>query len=275
MKKHYQKYCMHFAYVIISISTFLFTTQVFSQGKLKINPEFSKQIIEKYKVEPFEIFPVKIKETENKPIIYVMEDNHIDIDLLSGDFIKLPDNYMLTTKEIPNRFVKNQLFTEKDEGYENLGGSFERFPILKKVSTNELFYFMSNRFVGQLEIEFERANFKNLGNTAEYKTWKTNYLTLLQSAQTNVNACNAIIKKHTYLNRLGQKRYDSTTFTKQEKVSFNQNLDSLNEKLKKIGDLEDERDFLNFYNNRVSNVEATKSYALSTFYNSTSIKVIK
>lgn len=214
MKKHYRKYCMHLVYAIISTSTFLFSSKTFSQEKLKITSEFSKQIIEKYEVEPFKIFPVTIKEIENKSIIYVMEENPIDLDLLSGDFIKLPDNYMLSNEGIPNRFVKNELFT--------------------------------------------------------YKTWKTKYLALLQSAQTNVNTCNAIIKKHTYLNRFGQKRYDSEKFTKQEKLTFNKNLDSLNEKLKKIGDLEDERNFLSYYNNKVSTVEATKSYSLSSFYNSTS-----
>ncbi|TPG42026.1 hypothetical protein [Flavobacterium pectinovorum] len=270
MKKHYQKYCMHLTYAIISSSTFLFTTKTFSQEKLKITPEFSKQIIEKYQVESFKIFPVTIKAFEDKSIIYVMSENPVELNVLSGDFIKLPDNYMLSNKEIPNRFMKNELFTEKNESYQNLGGTFDRFPIIKKISTDELFYVMSNKFMGQLEVETDQFNFKNLGNTVEYKTWKTKYLTLLQSAQTNVNTCNAIIKKHTYLNRLGQKRYDSDKFTKQEKLSFNKNLDSLNEKLKTIGDLEDNRDFLAFYNNKVSTVEATKSYALSSFYNSTS-----
>ncbi|MEP6804653.1 MAG: hypothetical protein ABI892_09025, partial [Flavobacterium sp.] len=134
---------------------------------------------------------------------------------------------------------------------------------------NQLFYVMSNRFIGQLEVEIDHANFKNMGNSAEYKTWKTKYLTLLQSAQTNVNTCNAIIRKHTYLNRIGQKRYDSEKFSKQEKLTFNKNLDSLSEKLKTIGDLEDKRDFLAYYNDKVSTVEATKSYSLSSFYNST------
>lgn len=270
MKKHYQKYCTHFAYAIISISTFLFTTRTVGQEKLKITPELSKQIIEKYQVEPFKIFSVKIKETENKSMRYLMEENPINVDILSGDFIKLPDNYMLIEKDIEDKFIKNELITEKHENFETLKGYYDRFPILKKLGSNELFYVMSNRYIGQLEIEIDYVNFKNIGNSVEYKTWKINYLALLQSAQTNVNTCNAIIKKHTYLNRLGQKRYDSATFTKQEKVSFNKNLDALNEKLKKIGELEDERDFLDFYNNKISNAEATKSNNIFSFYSNTS-----
>lgn len=441
MKKHYQKYCRHLTYVIISTSTFLFTTKTFSQEKLTITPELSKQIIDKYQVQTFKIYPVVIKEIDyktydttqvltaeykrelkkldqykpafdlynntlkeieekkeaiktilqnidtflasdekydikekllidsqtladrynvkvsaidermklndfiktsnnnqqtstkniliyekgkhsskndlktfqteiqkikikepektndyrwylesqkelatiqkteigkalsdkiSKKSVYVIEETPIELNVLSGDFIKLPDYYILINNEVEYKFVKNELITEKDDDYSTLKSDFDRFPIIKNSMTNELFYVTSNRFIGQLEIEINRANFQNIGNTAEYKTWRTNYLTLLQSAQTNVNACNVIIKKHTYLNRLGQKRYDSTTFTKQEKASFNQNLDSLNEKLRKIGDLEDKRDFLAYYNDKASTAEATKSYALSSFYNSTS-----
>ena len=441
MKKHYQKYCRHLTYVIISTSTFLFTTKTFSQEKLTITPELSKQIIDKYQVQTFKIYPVVIKEIDyktydttqvltaeykrelkkldqykpafdlynntlkeneekkeaiktilqnidtflasdekhdikekllidsqtladrynikviaidermklndfiktsnnnqqtstkniliyekgkrsskndlktfqteiqkikikepektndyrwylesqkelstiqktetgkvlsdkiSKKSVYVSGETPVELNVLSGDFIKLPDYYILINNEVEYKFVKNELITEKDDDYSTLRGDFDRFPIIKNSMTNELFYVTSNRFIGQLEIEINRANFQNIGNTAEYKTWRTNYLTLLQSAQTNVNACNVIIKKHTYLNRLGQKRYDSTTFTKQEKASFNQNLDSLNEKLRKIGDLEDKRDFLAYYNDKASTAEATKSYALSSFYNSTS-----
>lgn len=261
---------MHFAYAIISTSTFLFPTKTFSQEKLTITPELSKQIIEKYQVEPFKIFPVTIEDVENKSITYVMAKNPVDLNVLSGDFIKLPDYYILINKEVEDKFVNNELITEKHENFSILKGDFDRFSIIKNSNTNQLFYVMSNRFIGQLEVEIDHANFKNMGNSAEYKTWKTKYLTLLQSAQTNVNTCNAIIKKHIYLNRLGQKRYDSDKFTKQEKLTFNKSLDSLNEKLKTIGDLEDKRDFLTFYNNKASNEEATKSYTLSSFYNSMS-----
>ncbi|MFH6943969.1 hypothetical protein [Flavobacterium sp. FlaQc-50] len=270
MKKHYQKYCTHFAYAIISISTFLFSTRTIGQEKLSITPELSALIIKKYQVEPFKIFPVSVQNLKNQLSKYIMLEDDVDLNTLSGDYILLPDHYLLINKEIEDKFIKNELVTEKHENFDILKGSFDRFSIIKKSSTNELFYVMSNRFIGQLEIETDDANFKNLGNTAEYKAWKATYLTLLQSAQINVNTCNSIIKKHTYLNRLGQKRYDSEKFTEQEKLSFNKNLDSLNDKLKKIADLEDKRDFLEYYNDKISTTEATKSYSLSSFYNSTS-----
>jgi len=206
----------------------------------------------------------------SKKSAYVIQETPVDISVLSGEFTELPDSYMLTDKEIPNRFIKNQLFTEKHEGYKGSILYIDRFSIFKKSNTNELFYIMSNRFVAQLKNEAENEKYRNLGNNVEYKTWVSKYISLQQSAQINVNFCNAIIKKHTYLNRLGQKRYDTSTFTKQEKTSFNLNLDSLNEKLRQIGDLEGQRDFLSYYNDKVSDAEATKSYNLSTYYNNTS-----
>lgn len=441
MKKHYQKYCMYLAYAIISISTFLFSTRTVGQEKFTITPELSKQIIEKYKLEPFKIYPVIIKEinykaydtaqvltteyklelkrleryrpafdmynntlkeneekqesirtitkkiddflnsndkyeikekllidsqtladkygikvsviddkiklndfiktsntnqqesTKNifiyeqgkrsskndlkifqseiqkikiiepektndyreylesqkelstiqktetgkvlsdkisKKSVYVIAENPVELNVLSGDFTKLPDYYILINKEIEYKFVKNELITEKDEDYTFLKRDNDRFSIIKNTSTNQLFYVMSNQFIGQLEIEISQTNFKNLGNTAEYKAWKTKYVGLLQSAQINVNACNAIISRHTYLNRIGQKRYDSNTFTKQEKMIFNKNLDSLNDKLNQIGVLDDNRDFLQYYNDKASIEESVKSYTLSSYYNNTS-----
>jgi hypothetical protein len=206
----------------------------------------------------------------SKKSVYVIEENSVDITALSGDFIKLPDNYMIIDKEITNTFIKNELITEKHDDYAKLKDGLDRFPIIKKSDSGEMYWVMSDKFVGQLEIVLDEIKYKNLGNTDEFKTWKSKYMSLLQSAQTNVNSCNAIIKKHTYLNRIGQKRYDSDKFTKQEKMSFNQNLDALNEKLEKIRELESERDNLSFYNEKASDPEAVKSYSISNFYNNTS-----
>lgn len=443
MKKHYQKYCRHLAYAIISTSSFLFTTETFSQETFTITPELSKKIIETYKLESFKIYPLTLQEVDYKTFdtaqvltaeykkqqhrleeykpafdehnnalkensekqdaikiisqnidtflssdekyeikekllidsqaladkygikilvddnriklqsilttpdtknntastpqkqiliyekdkrvnkndlrtfkieishykivepekthnyrmylevskeilhvpktetgrvlsdkitkksVYVIKENPVDITTLSGDFIELTEKYSLITNDVAYKFVKNELIIQSNEHY-NQRDEFIGFPIIKKSGTDELYYIMSNQFTLQLTGVLERAKFQNLGNTTEYKTWKSKYLTLLQSAQTNVNSCNAIIGKHTYLNRIGQKKYDTDTFTKKEKSSFNQNLDSLKGKLEKIGELESERDNLSFYNNKATDLEAVKSYNLSTYYNTTS-----
>nr|WP_294927770.1 hypothetical protein [uncultured Flavobacterium sp.] len=443
MKKHYQKYCRHLAYAIISTSSFLFTTKTFSQETFTITPELSKKVVETYKLESFKIYPVTLQEVDYKTFdtaqvlttgykrqqhrleqyksaydeynnalkansekqdaikiisqnidtflssdekyeikekllidsqaladkygikvlvddnriklqsilttpdtknntattpqrqiliyekdkrankndlrtfkfeishynivepekthnyrmylevskeilqvpktetgkvlsdkiikksVYVIKENPVDISILSGDFIELPEKHSLITNDVAYKFMKNELITQSNEHY-NQHEEFIGFPIIKKSGTDELYYIMSNQFILQLTGVVERAKFQNLGNTSEYKMWKSKYLALLQSAQTNVNSCNAIIGKHTYLNRIGQKKYDTNTFTKQEKSSFNQNLDSLNDKLKQIGELENQRDNLSFYNNKASIEESVKSYNLSTYYNTTS-----
>ena len=66
MKKHYQKHCMNLAYAIISISSFLFTTKTFAQETITITPELSKQVVEKYNLKDFKIYPVTLQEVDYK-----------------------------------------------------------------------------------------------------------------------------------------------------------------------------------------------------------------
>ena len=107
----------------------------------------------------------------------------------------------------------------------------------------------------------------------KYKIWKTKYFASLKSANTNVNACEAIIKKHTYLNRFREKRYDSDTFTKQEKITFNKNLDALEDKLKSIWELEKEDGYYNYYDYWQKSIpfkESLESVRLGGYLNNTS-----
>lgn len=204
----------------------------------------------------------------SKKSVYVIENVPLNINILSGEFIELPEEYSLIQEDAIGKFAKNELITKSNEHY-NHRDEFSGFQIIKKSGTNEMYYIMSGMFTLGLRKMSESAKYQNIGNTAEYKAWKTKYVGLLQSAQINVNACNAIISKHTYLNRIGQKRYDSDTFTKQEKMSFNKNLDLLNDKLNQIGVLDDNGDFLQYYNDKASDQEALKSYTLSSYYSTT------
>lgn len=210
-----------------------------------------------------------LSDEPSKKSVYIIDETPVNLNALSGEFKELSERYSVSLEAVTGKFVKNELFTESNE-HHNKFEKVNSFPIIKKSESNEMYYVTSDRFVPQLIIELENINYTNLGNTAEYKTWKAKYVSLQQSAQVNVNSCNAIIKKHTYLNLLGQKRYDSDTFTKQEKVIFNKNLDLLYDKLQQIGDLDDKRDFLAFYNNKASTEEAVNAYKLSTFYTTTS-----
>lgn len=210
-----------------------------------------------------------LSDKPSRKTVYIASEPPVELSILSGNFTKLPEKYMLISDEIAGKIAKNELITESNEHFVNNLG-FRGLSIFKKSGTNELYYITSDRFIGQLEIELNQIAYKNLGTNSEYKTWKVKYVGLLQSARVNVNACDAIIAKHTYLNRIGQKRYDSATFTKQEKITFNKNLDLMNDKLSQIGELEANRDYLQYYNDKASTKEAAESYSLASYYNSTS-----
>lgn len=121
----------------------------------------------------------------------------------------------------------------------------------------------------RLKFEEEKKKYENIGNSLEYKKWKTKYLNLMQSALVNVNTCNSIIKKHTYLNRLHEKKYNSDSFTKQEKILFNKNLDLLENKIKQISELEENRDLYLYFIDNGTIRETTGAYNLSYYLNTT------
>jgi len=235
--------------------------------------EVSKDILQVPKTERGRVLSDKV----SRKSVYVIQDTPVDLSVLSGDFIELPEKYSIITEDVAGKFVKNELFTRTNEHYNEYerqhrndeNYTFNDFIIIKKSRTNELYYIMSDRFIGQLKLVLEGIAYQNIGNTVEYKVWKGKYLSLLQSAQVNISSCNAIIAKHTFRNMLGEKRYDSSNFSKQEKMTFNKNLDLLKEKLDKIGELAENRDFLSFYNDKASDEDAVKSYAISTYYNTT------
>ncbi len=143
------------------------------------------------------------------------------------------------------------------------------YSFIKRAGTEEFYLIMTDNYFVSIKHEMDKRNYQNMGTTVEYKNWKTKYVGLLQSAQLNVNTCKAIIQKHTYLNRLGQKMYDSTTFTQQERTTFNKNLDSLSSKLGQISDLEYQSNFYSYYNEKATINESAVSFNLSTFYNTT------
>ncbi len=203
----------------------------------------------------------------SKRMAYMIDSNPIDVSQLSGDFDKLEDGYKLVLSDIEGLYVKNELINTQP--ISRTANVTERHPVLEKVGANEFYYFMSDNFINQIEHDTEIKQYENTGNTVEYKNWKTKYLTLIQSAQLNVNVCKAIISKHTYLNRFGEKLYDSSTFTKQEKITFNKNLDLLEIKNGQIEELEKNRDLYLYFSDKATTEELAKSYHLSDFYNST------
>jgi hypothetical protein len=203
----------------------------------------------------------------SKKVVNVIVETPVEINTISGEFIQLSDRYSLILENVENKYVKNELTKDQDEYNEKVKSA--PFYIIKKTTSDELYFVMSDQFLFQINNEIEKKRYLNMANTLEYKTWKAKYLELIQSAQVNVNTCKAIIAKHTYLNRRGEKMYDSTTFTSPEKINFNKNLDILNDKNQEIRKLENNRDLYSYYTDKATMEEIAKSYHLSNFFNTT------
>lgn len=210
-----------------------------------------------------------LSDKTSKKLVNVIIETPVDINTLSGEFTLSSDRYSLILEDIPNKFVKNEL-TNDNERYNEQNFKSELYYIIKKTNSDESYYIMSNDFLSQILNEIERKRYFDMPNTIEYKTWKSKFLSLIQSAESNVNVCKGIIAKHTYKNRFGEKLYDSSTFTSQEKVTFNKNLDTLEIKIKQIRELaENNKDFYDYYNDKATNEESAKFYHLSNFSNTT------
>lgn len=209
-----------------------------------------------------------ISDKPSKKLVNVIIESPVDVSTISGEFTLLPDEYSLILENVEHMYVKNELTNEHNEYNEKV--KTERYYIIKKTNSDERYYIMSNTFLTQIKNEIDRKRYINMSNDSEYKTWKAKYLSLIQSAQTNVNVCKAIIAKHTYVNRRGEKMYDSNTFTSQEKITFNKNLDTLELKNKQIRELEADKVFYNYYNDKATMEESARSYHLTDFFNTTS-----
>lgn len=200
---------------------------------------------------------------KSKRIAYFIAETPLDVNMLIGEFEISANKYLLNYKDVENKYSKNELSVNDRDS--------NRLSILKKIDSGEMFYVTAEQFLPIIKGEIRYKKYLTLGTSAEYKAWKAKYQGLQASAQTNVNACKSIIAKHTYRNRLGEKLYETSTFSSQEKATFNKNLDVLNQKLNQLNDLTrgDYQEFYNYFLDKASIEESVRTSNLSTFYNST------
>lgn len=126
--------------------------------------------------------------------------------------------------------------------------------------------------IAQIESEKERIKYQNIGNTTEYKSWKIKYLAILKSADGNKLIINNIEIKHSFRNRLGNKVWDPKSLNKQEKLTYNNNLDAISKKLdaiKNLQEIEGNSSFLNYYENINLDdiIKGDELWNLSSYYN--------
>ena len=200
---------------------------------------------------------------KTKRIAYFITEIPLDVNTLIGEFEISTDEYILNYVDVENEHSKNELSVNNRDS--------NRLPILKKSSSGELFYVSAEQFLSIIKGEIRYKKYLTLGTSTEYKAWKAKYQGLQASAQGNVNACKGIIAKHTYRTRLGEKRYETSTFSSQEKATFNKNLDILKQKLNQLNDLTrgDYQEYYNYFLDKATIEESSRTYNLSTFYNST------
>lgn len=119
--------------------------------------------------------------------------------------------------------------------------------------------------------ELYKAKTMEILNSTEYKNWKTKYLSIIKSADANILIMNNLEKKYSFRNNFGNLVWDSNSFTKQDKITYNKNYDAIAEKLNSIKELQkigDNEKYLNYYENSVisSKTNGIELYSLSQYY---------
>lgn len=122
-------------------------------------------------------------------------------------------------------------------------------------------YFKWTLVIIYLKEAQEKQNYANMATSVEYKNWKTKFDAIVNSCPVNINACNALMNKHKYRNIYHNWAYDLESFTKAERISFNKNLDLLEAKCDKLGELdgylnESNKVYFNYWSDKASTHDA-------------------
>ncbi|UWY26922.1 hypothetical protein N4T20_14455 [Flavobacterium sp. TR2] len=138
MKKHYQKYCTHFAYAIISISTILFTTRAVGQenNSLLITEDICRYMKEK-DLKLLQILHDTIIETK-RPIIF-LGNKILNDEEIVGTYSAIPTPYLYARRDDrQGNYIENEL-VDKTKEFNNYGLSEIVFFLYKNNSTNKLY----------------------------------------------------------------------------------------------------------------------------------------
>lgn len=256
--------------IIILLIVFLSIHKSYSQVYQPSSPKFENNSVQNYSMKDYIEFArmdsIGIVKDKSRKIEEITKKTNIEIDNnnKNGNLFNVRKTAEATNKlKSENGIAVSKMNDEADKQILEVAKNRDEWvKYLKPIEAEKI---AKEEVLKKLQEEKEKKQFPE-----KYKIWKIKYLSLLKSAYVNVNTCNTIIKNHTYLNRFREKRYDSDTFTKQEKITFNKNLDALESKNKSIRELEDNRDFYLYWNDLVTIKESVQSYNLSTFYNTTS-----
>lgn len=162
--------------------TLLISAQAIAQEsrQFKITPEISKQIIKKKGIREVKIYPVTYKDI-NLPVVtddkastrkaFIIDENLIDVNSISGEFIEMPDKYMLALVDIEDKFVKNEL-GENTRGYYNYGNLSDAWPLIKKKDAEEYYYVLTDAYMLGLYETQKTNDIIEIVNKLGYKAYE-------------------------------------------------------------------------------------------------------
>lgn len=258
---------------IILLIVFLSIHKSYSQEYNTSSPKFKENSVQNYSVKDYiefaRIDSIGILKNKNKIIKEITDQTNVEINNYNKNvnlFNERKTAEAINRLKSYNEIAVSKINEEADKQILEVAKNRDEWvKYLKPIEDQKIAKEEASK---KMQEEKEKKQFPE-----KYKIWKTKYFASLKSANTNVNACEAIIKKHTYLNRFREKRYDSDTFTKQEKITFNKNLDALEDKLKSIWELEKEDGFYNYYDYWQKSIpfkESLESVRLGGYLNNTS-----
>jgi|GEM_PF-6654378 len=138
MKKHYQKYCTHFAYAIISIFTFLFSTRTVGQQNNSLSiSESTISYLKSKDLKWNEILHDTIIETK-RPVLFLGNDVLDDTEII-GSYSKIPTQYLYARRDDrKGNYIEGEL-VDKSKEFNNYGLSEIEYSIYKNDMTGKLY----------------------------------------------------------------------------------------------------------------------------------------
>lgn len=115
--------------------------------------------------------------------------------------------------------------------------------------------------------KLREAEYKTMPTNPSYLAWKSKYESALSQSQKNKDRCEALIIKNRYRNAFGQYMYDPSDFSQADRKAFITNIESMGVQHEKIRELENEKEYLGYWNNKHDMKKSTQSYSLSMYYN--------
>ncbi|GAK99685.1 hypothetical protein JCM19314_3730 [Nonlabens ulvanivorans] len=193
-----------------------------------------------------------------------------DISSLSGTFHYTSYNDIVVFEEDFDKYAKNEVVNKNDIW---VGGYSKHTITLGDLMVNDDTgeqYLAPSGFLFNYGVDTMEKTMAEMASNPDYIIWKRDYENALRESQSNIDKCEAIIKKHTFKNAFGEKIYDSSDFSENEKNTFNKNLESISNRRRVIRELEDNSEYYNFWVDSVSEERASWSYSIAVYFRSKS-----